>query len=528
MALVCLACACSRKSTKPSGEPGTVAQAVGSDNNASLPANAPGAASTAVAIPVVTPACKPGTADVAVTVDTSKGPLGASAVPFTSKLLSQNIDDKVPAGYSPTLDPNYVAYLKALKPAMLRWPSGYNSQTYQFSTTQSGNNILTPAFIQSFLALCTAVGAEPLFGINVDPTTGASAENAAELVTYLNKTLGAKVTWFHIGNEPDLDPNASTPAAYAATFATYRQAMLMADPTIKLVGGELVTGARVIGTAGQPNWLAPILAQTQSTPMDAIDWHYYPKDSSQQLTTSSAYPTPANLLLETAPDWPPAGLDFASIAFPLIKQARSAMAPNAELWVDEFAEDSGQANGVGLADRAVGALWVADALGRFAEQGADSVFRFIFKTSPDHGYDLVDPNFVLRPDYYAYWLYANTFGDSLISATSSAQDQVAVHAATRTSDGSLRVMLVNKSTVAKTVSTTLAGFTPKASGRYQLVASAYLDAAMTLNGTSLTAASVVNGEAAVAIAGTADACPSTVLTLPPVSVTVMAYAPAAK
>jgi hypothetical protein len=497
------------------------------DGNSAAPIAASG-----VAIPKVAPVCTAAAANLNVVIKSKVGPGGGAILPFGNKLLSMNLDDLKPNDYMPSFNADFVAYLKALKPAMLRWPAGYDSQTYQFDAGASwaptsktaGRRTLAPNFIDQYLALCKAVGAEPYVGINL--LTG-TADNAASLVRYLNVSKNAGVRWFHLGNEPDVDvtDSATQTAAYAKQFLAFRQAMLAVDGNLKFTGAELVTGARVLGIAGQPNWMAPILAGTKAAPMDAIAWHYYPKDSSQTLAASSATPSPEHLLLETASDWPPAGLDFASQIFPKLQQVRNQLAPKAELWVDEFAEDSGKANGTGLADRAVGALWTADALGRFAEQGADAVFRFIFKTGEDHGYALLDPNNVLRPDYYAMWLYANAFGDQLVSATSSAQANVAAHAALRQGDGSLRVMLVNKTTSPQKVAVSLPDFAASASGRYQLLAKAYLDTSMSLNGSALTAASVANGEAAVAIEGTADACAQTVLTLPPVSVTVMAYAP---
>lgn len=528
-AALALCTACTERS--PSTAPTTATDGANAIGNGEVTTAEPN--TTNVPIPVMAAACTTGAADVNVTITSKAGPAGQSSPKaFTNKILSINIDDLIATDYMPSFNSTFVAYLAALKPGMLRWPAGYDSQTYQFdanktyvaSTSQGSDKSLTPDFIDQYLALCKAVGAAPYIGINA---LNGSTENAAQLVRYLNVTKKAGVKWFHIGNEPDVDvtDTASQTAAYAAKFLAFRQAMTAVDPTIKLAGAELVTGARVLGVAGQPNWLAPILDGTKSAPMDAIAWHYYPKDSSQTLATSSAAPSPNNLLLETASDWPPAGLDFASQAFPLIHQTKAALAPKAEVWVDEFAEDSGKANGVGLADRAVGALWVSDALGRFAEQGADAVFRFIFKTGAEHGYALLDPNNVPRPDYYAMWLYANTFGDALVAAKSDAQSAVAVHAATRKSDGSLRVMLVNKTNVAKRVTVNLTDFAPKASGRYQLTANAYLDTSMQLNSQSLTPANIGQGEAAVVMTATPDACQTTVLTLPPVSVTVMAYAP---
>jgi hypothetical protein len=286
----------------------------------------------------------------------------------------------------------------------------------------------------------------------------------------------------------------------------------------------MYTGADVMGTYSLPDWMTPILKATAQTPMDAIDWHYYPLDSSQSSATSSAVPTVAHALQESAPDWPPSGLDFASIIFPHLKSLKASYAPQAELWVDEFAEDSGVANGSGISDRVVGALWAADALGRFAEQGADAVFRFIFKAGAEHKYSLIDENDQPRPEYYTYWLYAQHFGDHVIKAVSDAPAKVAVHASTLQADGTLRVVLVNKTTTAQRAHVVLGDYAAKQAHRYQLIGQEATGTTVSLNNTTLTMANIGQGGQAIAAEGTADACSSTVLALPPLSVTLMIYA----
>lgn len=514
-------------STQPAAAGSPNAGATPSTPTAPAASTNPNAAAvpSAPSAPPLAPVCSPtAPADVQVTVTSKAGPLGAGAPrPLSNKLWSMNIDDLQPQDYAPTLDANFVAYLKALKPAMLRWPSGVNSQYYQYSETKTGKYVLSPAFLDHFIALCRAVNAEPFIGVN---TLNGSPENAAALVKFLNVTRGYKVRYFHLGNEPGVNgvTATSSPQTYAATFLRFQQAMRAADANIKFVGAELMTGGEVLGISPYVDWLTPILQGTQRSPMDAVAWHYYPKDSSQTNVKSSAAATPNNLLIETANDWPPAGMDFPATILPKIKGLLGVYAPKAEIWVDEIAEDSGKANGVGTAELAVGALWLADELGRFAEYGTDAAFRFIFKTSADHGYALLDPTNHPRPDYYAYWLYAQQFGDQMVGSTTSDLKDVAVHAATRTSDGTLRVMLVNKTTHKQAVNLKLTDYAPTTAFRYLLQGEALTSTSMTLNGAQLTPTNLAAGAAAVAAVATTDACASNVLSLPPVSVTVMVFA----
>lgn len=504
----------------------TATQASQSPNTAqtssSVTAAAPNAVISTTTTPALTPVCTSGTADMNIVITSSVGPLGGTPPAITNKLYSMNIDDQRTYDYVPTLNANYVAFLAALKPALLRWPSGYYSQTYQFTTTGTGTGALTPDMIDGFMNLCYAVGAKPLMGINIESGTAA---NAALLVQFMNKTRNYGVTWWQIGNEPDVDGLTTTqnPNTYVASFQAFQTAMRAVDSNIKFVGGEVYTGADVMGTYNLPDWMTPIVQATAAAPMDAIDWHYYPLDSSQTSTTSSAVPSVAHALQEDASDWPPAGLDFASIIFPHLKTLKKTYAPNAELWVDEFAEDSGVSNGSGISDRVVGALWAADALGRFAEQGADAVFRFIFKAGAEHKYSLIDENYLPRPEYYTYWLYAQQFGDHMVQATSDAQSVVAAHASTKAADGTLRVILVNKTTTAQKAHVTLGDYVPKQVHRYQLIGQQATDTSILLNNSTLTSSNVIRGADAIASVATTDACASTVMSLPALSVTLLIY-----
>jgi hypothetical protein len=493
------------------------------DHNGLLQA-LPNTPNTAPNTPALLPACTTGAADAHVTIISRLGPSGGAPSAVSRRLTSMNIDDQRPGDYAPNLNASYVVYLAALKPGLLRWPSGYSSQTYQFTTTGSGPGALTPALIDGFMNLCKAVGAEPLLGVNIDTGT---AINAADWVHFMNQTRAYRVNWWQIGNEPDVDGFDAThnPTVYANKFNTFHAAMSAQDANIKFVGGELYTGADILGTLGSPDWLTPILQQTAQNPMDAIAWHYYPMDSSQSLASSSAVPTVAHILQESAPDWPPAGLDFASLIFPILNKLRNTYAPKAQLWVDEFAEDSGVANGGNISDRVVGALWAADALGRFAEQGADAVFRFIYKAGTEHKYSLIDENNVPRPEYYSYWLYAQHFGDHMVKAQTDVPDKVATHASILAADNTLHVVLVNKSSTVQRTQLTLADYAPKQAHRYQLMGQKALATTITLNDQTFTPDAMSRGAQAIASVPTTDACADTVLTLPPMSVTFMIYSP---
>jgi hypothetical protein len=469
------------------------------------------------------PQCAPAAAgDVTVSIDPAKGPNNAPVpITLTNKLYSMNINDFRPEDYTPAVNPKFAAYLKALRPALLRWPAGVHSQTRAWTRTgASSQTTLTPADIDAFMKLCDAVGSTPLLSVNFE---AGSPEAAADMVRYVNIEKKHKVVWWQIGNEPDVHglDDTHNPAAYVTRYKQFTQAMRAVDPSIKFTGVELMTGANMLGTGGQPNWLTPIL-QGIGSGVDAIAWHWYPMDSGQTSPTSAAHPSVPHLLQETAQDWAPAGLAYADTIFPAVAPVRQQYAPEAEVWIDEYAEDPGPAAGAGLSDRVAGALWAADSTGRFAARGADAIFHFIFKSDAAHAYTLVDSTDNPRPEYYTYWLYAQHFGDKMVNVSQTDRSQVSVQAALRQSDNSLRVMVVNKGTTPKKVRLNLTGFVPYGASQMLLQGSSYEATTMTANGKTLSPESVAQGESAIPMTE-ATACAESVVTVPAYSIALVAF-----
>ena len=464
-----------------------------------------------------------GAVNANVVIQTSVGPHGESTpVKISNALYSQNIYDQNRSQYVPTADANYVAYLSALHPAYLRWPAGYYSQTYTFMPNgpESPNN-MTPALLAAYMDLCKRSGAQPMITVNIST---ASADNAAALVTFVNKTMGYNVQWWEIGNEPDvdgLDPNHS-PQIYAAQYAAFATAMKQADPSIHLAGAVLLSGEDILGQHDDSDWLTPIL-QSTGTSMNAVAWHYYPLYSSKTPNNASSSSLSANhLLQENANDWPPAGLNFDDSIIPHLKSVIAQYAPGAQIWIDEFAEDPGYLAGAGLSDRFIGAIWAADALGRYAEYGVDQIYKFIFRANSEHKYTLIDDTEAPRPEYYTYWLYAQHFGNEMVKATSDQIATLSSHAALNQADGSLRLILVNKSSTPQATRVTLSDFNPSSATQYLLQSNALDSTQATLNGTTLTANNI--GKGADAIAATpVDACQNSIITVPADSVLLLTF-----
>jgi Glycoside hydrolase family 44 len=143
----------------------------------------------------------------------------------------------------------------------------------------------TEAEVDAFVAYSKAVGAEPDLQVPIlADVTGqpATAQTAADMVTYANKTMGYGIKYWSIGNEPDLYSTATgfpafasyTAAEYCATFTAYAKAMKAVDPTIKILGPEL-SYKYIPGD----DWLTPFLDGCKDQ-VDIVTVHRYPLDPS--------------------------------------------------------------------------------------------------------------------------------------------------------------------------------------------------------------------------------------------------------
>jgi hypothetical protein len=456
-----------------------------------------------------------GSADVFVTVRADRSPNGLTQpVWIDRKFYGMNIANWRDQDYSPSIDPGFGTYLRALRPGVLRWPPGETSQDTVWTRGgpgQTGSYAITPTDIDAFIALCRSVGAEPLYGINIKTGTPAAA---ADLLRFLNLERRYAVKYFQLGNEPDYVGPLSDPQLVTDRHLAFVQAMVAVDPSIAFVGPELLTGANVLGLHDRSDWMTPFLQGAGST-VTGISWHHYQLDSGQYRTNSSAYFTLENLFQETAPDWNPASLDFADQVMPSLTATGNRLAPGATIWITEFAEDPGPLAGAGLSDTYAGALWASDVLGRFAAWGPGAMVKWLFK-GPD-ALSLLDTQNQPRPEYYVYWLYARHFGTRMVDSTSSNKAVVNAHAAWR-GDGALTVVLMNKTSTSRTVQLSFTGFTPASASRYVIAGQSMSARSATINGQQLTQGNVdTDGIAATALT------PHQALTLPALSIQLIIY-----
>jgi hypothetical protein len=471
--------------------------------------NAAGPGAAGMARPWVLPS----NATVLGTVDITKtGPT------IDPRIYSFNVAAWTDVDYDPP-NPAFVAMLRLLHPALLRFPAGHASQDYYFdpTNTRARNEppagygwVLTGAELDDFLNFSHEVGAQPLIGINQKTGT---PQMAAEMVWYLNVEHQDHVHWFEIGNEPDLHGTANTtPQSAAYSYLQIARAMRSADPSIGLVGGVFMTGADLVGIKPDSDWLTPY-SSIVGGEADAYSWHLYPLDSDNP-ASRSASPSVPHLLQETAPDWPPSGLSFVETACARMDAVRNAT--GAEHWVTELGPDSGARQAPGITNGQVAAVWAADVLPRLTECGAKAIFQFALHQQAGSDLVLLTEDFQPTP-MWATWQYMSADYRGVVVASHSNDSVVEIHAA-RQPDGAVTVLLTNKGPAAESVAIDVHGMPQEGANLWTIAAPYPTDTSTFVNGVPFDRTAALNGvPPTVAPAGRA-------VEVPPYSTVVAVYA----
>jgi hypothetical protein len=327
------------------------------------------------------------------------------------------------------------ALTAALKPTVMR-VGGYNND----ANTQDP---FDDAAFDTAVAYARAIGAEPIIQVpllaDISGKTPTAA-TAAAMVTYGNVTKSYGLKYFSIGNEPDLYATQGlaadssqpaipgyTPAAYCATATAYVAAMKAVDPTIKIVGPDL--SWKYIAGGGANDWLTPILTSCGDL-FDVIAIHRYPFEAAQATLPAAAADAAAfrrvmtsvrGILQATGQGAKPLALTEMNVVY------------DATFCVLDASPGT-----VGSA------LWLADGLGTANQLGLWT--SAVWDISDDDGYALgligPAPGHTPRPEYYAYALFAEHFGPTLIEVT-SAPPGVSAYASRNEADDTTEIILVN-------------------------------------------------------------------------------------
>jgi PKD repeat protein len=190
--------------------------------------------------------------------------------------------------------------------------------------------------------------------------------------------------------------------------------------------------------------------------LDYLDLHYYPAAAGVSLSAAGNASTQARRLRSTRSLWDPTYIDESWISDLAEGGIAVQLIPRMKNWVNDHYPGTGLAiteyNWGGL-EHINGALTQADVLGIFGREGLDLATLWAPPTSGQPG------AFAFRM-YRNYDGAGNSFGDTSVKAASTDQGVLSVYAAQRRTDNALTVVVINKSAESKTVTVSLAGFSP--------------------------------------------------------------------
>ncbi len=296
------------------------------------------------------------------------------------------------------------AAIAPLRPALMR-VGGYNNDA----------NMADPfddAQFDKAVAYARAIGAEPLIQVpllaNIDGSPP-TASTAAAMVSYANVTKGYGIKYFSIGNEPDLYATQGSltdstkpaipgyqPSDYCASVRAYVAAMKAVDGTIEIVGPDL-SWHYIPGN----DWLTPIL-QGCGDLFDIVSIHRYPFNS-EQATLDAATgdaTTFANTLASVRALMQAVGYGDKPLALTEMNIVYDATACQ-----------------LGASPGTIGsALWLADGLGTAIQNALWTSAIWDLGDNDLWAFGLVGPPplHTPSPEYYAYQLYADHFGPTLL------------------------------------------------------------------------------------------------------------------
>jgi len=371
--------------------------------------------------------------------------------------------------------------IRAGGPFMDRY--NWRSSKYTFPANEK---LLTMTDLDEFIQYCRQIGAEPLIQINAlgyapDEKDREkfmkcmNAEDAADLVRYLNKERGYNIKFFEIGNEPFIWHDVhfdvrKTPCSIKEYFEIFKkismaikEAQAEINPTlqIKIFGPAISTSFL--------NWQTPSLEANErhaieyflqkchkfqnnqaENPegfriLDVLSFHLFPSFRNQ--LTGEIKEDVSHILESTQTWWNHSYINKydSSLAYgevgevlPKFKKWIEANYAGTELAITEFNIESQLMIDY---DPVVKVLYLADLYGIMAKYGVDYTTQFCLNSS-DHNIALIDETDNITPLYYPLALYSLNFKGTILDAGSSLPEKLNVYACNNRDN--IIIMVVNK------------------------------------------------------------------------------------
>lgn len=166
-----------------------------------------------------------------------------------------------------------------------QWGNIKNSGTsiVRFGGIAPDNNMPTNYQYIKMIDSIRANGMEPIIQVPF-ANNRYTAQQAAEIVKYLNITKGKKIKYWIIANEPDLGYGYTSSAQIAKYFRPFASAMKAIDPSILTIGPEISSfNQTIINGLTTPNGPDDITGKDAAGRyyLDVISFHTYPFNGTQ-------------------------------------------------------------------------------------------------------------------------------------------------------------------------------------------------------------------------------------------------------
>jgi hypothetical protein len=380
--------------------------------------------------------------------------------------------------------PKTISLLQDIGTRTLRFPGGSTSDTYHWKTnTSDGNTWQWSTGFDAFTNIIKGTNARVFITVNYGSGT---VQEAADWVDYANNQKGLGLKYWEVGNEcygsweNDIQAVKNDPYTYATRFADFYKKMKAVDPTIR-VGAVVTTGEdsynntnntpRTAVTnprtgASHKGWTPILLATLKGLGVapDYVIYHRYEQQPGAESDT---------LLLQSAKTWPN---DAADLRQQLNDYLGTQAAAGVEMVVTE--NNSASYNPGKQMTSLVNALFYADSIGNLLQTEFNGFVWWDLRNGPldtdnnsptlygwrNYGdYGITEPTNGNYPAYYAVKIvskFART-NDAVVQATSD--NSLLSCYAVRKTDGSVNLLVVNKSpSAAQTATVSLSNFSPAA------------------------------------------------------------------
>lgn len=314
---------------------------------------------------------------------------------------------------------------------VLRFPGGAWTDTVD----------MKPFQIDQLMLFAKQVGAIPTISVRM---LDGSPEAAAELVRYANIKKQYGITYWSIGNEPNIYTQMGY-ADYEYTIDNLNKdwraialAMKKADPTIKLMGPELSQWNTGYETTPKDSfnhdWMTEFL-KVNGDLLDVVTVHRYPMHA-----PSNEGPVTVQQLRENTRKW------VAEVEY-LRTLSTEILGKELPIAITElYSDPSNIMLQEASPDSFYNAIWYADVLGQLMNADVFMANQWVLSQRTT-GLGLFQGE-IIRPTYYIFPLYKN-FGNNQVYAASGIE-YVDIFAATR-EDGALTLMVINLTDMEKNI-----------------------------------------------------------------------------